>query len=370
MKIIAFVSSIISLSALSVCAQVMPLTTEPDGGNKKATISEQIGIVKIEIKYSRPGVKGREGKIWGTNIAHYGFKDLGHGTSHAAPWRAGANENTTISFSHPVKIEGKDLPAGTYGFFMALDEDESTLVFSKVNNSWGSFYYDSAQDALRVRVKNEKLDKGIEWLRYDFADETRNSAIIALSWEKKRIPFRVEADVVKLQIESFKNEFRTTRPANDYVEAANYCIENSVELEQALALMDRAIYFRVMGEKNFRTLSTKATVLRKMNRLDEANKLMEEALPLGTVTDIHQYGRLLMSMKQTQEAYNVFKMNYDKNPNSYTTNVGMARAWSALGDYKKALGFMKAALPFASDQGTKDYVAQLIKKLEEGKDIN
>ena len=99
-------------------AQIMPLTIEPPGGNKKASVSEQIGIVKIEIRYSRPGVKSREGKIYNTQVAHYGFADLGHGTSDGAPWRAGANENTTISFSHPVKIEGNDLPAGIYGFFI------------------------------------------------------------------------------------------------------------------------------------------------------------------------------------------------------------------------------------------------------------
>src|SRR5215475_14251432 len=142
-------------------SQVMPITIEPDGGNRKASVSEQVGIVKIAISYSRPGVKGREGQIWNTPVAHYGFVDQGHGTSSAAPWRAGANENTTMSFSHPVKIEGKDLPAGTYGFFIALGEEESTLIFNKINTSWGSFYYDSTQDALRVTVKNKKLENSI-----------------------------------------------------------------------------------------------------------------------------------------------------------------------------------------------------------------
>ncbi len=157
-------------SATISFSQIMPLTLEPDGGNKKASLSEQIGIVKIAIQYSRPGVKGREGRIWNTPVAHYGFADQGHGTSYAAPWRAGANENTTISFSHPVKIEGHDLAAGSYGFFIALAETESTLIFSKVNNSWGSFYYDSTQDALRVKVKNESLDKSVEWLEYVFTE--------------------------------------------------------------------------------------------------------------------------------------------------------------------------------------------------------
>src|SRR4030095_11759437 len=166
--ILAALSAMLSYGSIS---QVLPLTLEPDGGNRKASISEQVGIAKIAINYNRPRVKGREGKIWNTTVAHYGFIDLGHGTSHAAPWRAGANENTTMSFSRPVKIEGKDLPAGTYGFFIALGENESTLIFSKVNNSWGSFYYDSTQDALRVKVKNAELDESVEWLKYEFTDE-------------------------------------------------------------------------------------------------------------------------------------------------------------------------------------------------------
>src|SRR5688572_21952795 len=203
-----------------------------------------------------------------------------------------------MSFSHPVTIEGKELAAGTYGFFIALGETESTLIFSKINNSWGSFYYDSTQDALRVNVRNEPLDKSVEWLRYDFNDETRNSAVIALSWEKRRIPFKVEADIQKLQMASFRSELRTTRPFYDFMSAANYCITNNIELEQALAWMDRAIYFRIMGVKNFQTLNTKAAVLFKMNRVEEAKKVMEEAIPLGTVNEVHYYGRSLINLKK------------------------------------------------------------------------
>jgi hypothetical protein len=351
-------------------SQIIPLTVEPDGDNKKASISEQIGIVKIAISYSRPGVKGREGRIWNTPVAHYGFADQGHGTSYSTPWRAGANENTTMTFSHPVKIEGKDLPAGTYGFFIALGETESTLIFSNVNNSWGSFYYDSTQDALRVTVKNEALDKSVEWLRYDFTDETRSSAVIALSWEKRRIPFKVEADVQKLQMASFRSELRTTRSFYDFIQAANYCIAHNIELDQALAWMDRAIYFRIMGVKNFQTLSTKAAVLFKLNRIDEAKKLMEEAIPLGTVNEVHFYGRTLINMKQSQEAMKVFKGNYDKFPDVYTTNVGLGRAYSSLGEYRNALKYMKAALEQAPDEANKNSVRAMIQKLEVGKDVN
>jgi tetratricopeptide (TPR) repeat protein len=348
----------------------MPLTAEPDGGNKKASVSEQIGIVKVAINYSRPGVKGREGKIWNTPVAHYGFVDQGHGTSNEAPWRAGANENTTMSFSYPVKIEGKDLDAGTYGFFIALGEQESTLIFSKISTSWGSFYYDPAEDALRVTVKNQVLDNSVEWLKYEFINQTENSVVIAMSWEKRMIPFKVEADTKALQIAAFKKDFRTTRPYYHFIQAANYCIENNIELEQALAWMDRAIYFRIMGEKNFRTLSTKAAVLIKMNRVDEAKKVMEEAIPMGTVQDVHYYGRTLLGMKQVDEAVKVYKKNYEKYPNVFTTNVGMGRAYSATGDYKKALTYMKAALAQSPDGGNKTNVETMIKKLQEGKDVN
>ena len=362
--------SLFLLLALPSLSQIMPLTGAPPGGNKKASVSEQIGIVKISITYNRPGVKGREGRIYNTPVAHYGFVDLGHGTSDAAPWRAGANENTAITFSHSVKVEGHDLPAGSYGFHIALGEEESTLIFSKISNSWGSYYYDPSQDALRVNVKNVALDESVEWLKYEFIDQTENSATIAMSWEKRMIPFRVEVDVHGLQIAAFENDFRTTRYYYDYIQAAQYCIQNNVALDKALAWMDRAIYFRVMGEKNFRTLSTKAAVLTKMNRSDEAKKLMDEAIPLGNVIDVHYYGRTLINMKQPQEAFKVFKFNYDKNPNVFTTNVGMGRGYSAMGDYKKALTFMKAALPQAPDEFNKASVEAMIKRLEERQDVN
>ena len=370
MKKILPVLIVLLLMAAMTDAQVMPLTMEPDGGNKKASVSEQIGIVKIEINYSRPGVKGRESKIWNTAVAHYGFVDQGHGTSYAAPWRAGANENTTMSFSHPVKIEGKDLPAGKYGFFIALGETESTIIFSKVNSSWGSFYYDEKEDALRVTVSNQSLDKSVERLKYEFIDQTDNGATIAMSWEKRMIPFKVEVDRKALQMAAFRNDFRTTRDYYDFIYAAQWCIQNDYGLEDALAWMDRALYFRVMGEKSFRALFTKANVLTKMGRKDEAKKVMDEALPMGGMLDVHFYGRGLLNQGETADAVKVFKMNYEKYPGEYTTNVGMARALSATGDYKKALNHLKTALTKVPDDGAKRNTEAMIKKLEEGRDIN
>src|SRR6201986_4091731 len=114
------------------------LVTLPRGGNKRALVSEQIGITDVTIRYSRPGVKQREGHIWGELIP-VGFSELGYGFKKPAPWRAGANENTTIEFSTDVKIEGQDLPAGRYGFFVAYSPNECILIFSKNSTSWGNF---------------------------------------------------------------------------------------------------------------------------------------------------------------------------------------------------------------------------------------
>src|SRR5436853_6745711 len=153
------------------------LTTPPSSVNKKASVSERIGITDVNMHYDRPGVKGREGKIWGQLIPA-GFTDPGFGSSHAAPWRAGANENTTIEFSNDVKIEGQTLAAGKYGFFVAYDPNECTLIFSKNSTSWGSFFYKPEEDVLRVKVKPVALDKSVEWMKYEFMNETENAATV------------------------------------------------------------------------------------------------------------------------------------------------------------------------------------------------
>lgn len=349
------------------------LTVPPFGGNKKAMVGERIGITDVTIHYDRPGVKGREGKIWG-ELIQKGFTDQGFGTSKSAPWRAGANENTTIEFSTPVNIEGQALPAGKYGFFIAYEPEECTVIFSKNASSWGSFYYDPKEDALRVKVKPKPLDKSVEWLTYAFTDETNTGATVSLTWEKLQIPFKVETDYNNLQLESFRRELRSEKAFNpgwqSFNQAALFCLQNNVSLEEGMKWSEDAINLPFIGQKNFTTLSTKAGYLRKLNKDAEADALMKEALPLGTMNQIHGYARQLLQQKKQKEAFDAFKVNYDNNPNEFTTQVGMARGYSAIGDYKKALGFAQKALPKAPDNVNKMSVEKMIKTLQEGKDIN
>ena len=169
-----------------------------------------------------------------------GFTDPGFGSSKAAPWRAGANENTVLQFSTDVKIEGQTLPAGSYGFFVAYDPAECTLIFSKNYTSWGHFYYDAKEDALRVKVKPVALDKSVEWLKYEFMNETENSATISLQWEKLSISFKLEVDYVKEQIASFQRELRTEKGFiwQSWDQAAQWCVQRNTNLEQALQWAD------------------------------------------------------------------------------------------------------------------------------------
>ncbi|HUR65149.1 MAG TPA: DUF2911 domain-containing protein [Chitinophagaceae bacterium] len=354
----------------SSLAQI-PLTVLPSGGNKKASVTERIGLTDVKISYDRPGVKGREGKIWG-QLIHTGYINQGFGTAKAAPWRAGANENTTFYFSTDVKIEGQSLPAGTYGFFVAYDPSECTLIFSKNSTSWGSYYYNEAEDALRIKVKPQPLDKSVEWLKYEFSNETENSAIVILQWEKLSIPFKIEVDYIKEQLASFRRELRTDKGFiwQSWDQAAQWCVQRNTNLEEALLWTDSSTNGGFGGEKTFQAWSTRAQVLNKLGRNAEASDVMKKALPFGGMNDIHQYGRQLLSLKFYKDAFDVFKMNYDKNPNQFTTTMGLVRGYSGLGDYKDALKYANLALPLAPDTNNKNNVLAMIDKLKAGKDVN
>ena len=347
------------------------ITTTPNGGNKKAWVGERIGLTDVTIHYDRPGVKGREGKIWGQLIP-VGYTDQGFGSSKAAPWRAGANENTTIEFSTDVKVEGQPLPAGKYGFFIAFDPNESTIIFSKNSTSWGSFYYDDKEDALRVKVKPQPTDQSVEWLKYEFTNQTPTSSIVSLYWEKLRIPFMVEVDLNQTQLASIQRELRSDKGFNwqAWDQAAQWALQNNTNLDQALLWADSASGPLFGGANIFQPNSTKAQLLQKLGRNAEADAVMKKALPMASMQEIHQYGRQLLAQKKNKEALEIFKMNYDKNPNQFTTIMGLTRGYSANGDYKTALKYAQQALPMAPNAQNKNNVETMIGKLQQGKDVN
>ena len=358
--------------ALSSFAQIPYNSAAPNGYTKKAMVAEQVGLTEVSIAYQRPKVNGREGKIWG-QVVHKGFVDQGFGNRKPAPWRAGANENTVIEFDHDVKVEGQPLAKGKYGFFIAYDSLESTVIFSKKNDSWGSFFYDEKDDALRVKVKPQPIDKVVENLKFEFSGQTPNSAIISLSWDKLSIPFKVEVDYLKQQLDAFTAEAQNPKgfTPQGLIIAANWALQNNYGLEKALEWANLASAPSFPGDPtSFPALSTKAIILDKLGRSDEAAAVIKTALPFGNVNQLQQLGRQLIISKKPKMALEVFQFNYNKAPDQLITLTGMARGLSANGDYAKALDFANKALPLAPNDQTKTAVQGMIDKLKASKDIN
>lgn len=360
---------IIALSVLLDHVQAQEVfRTIPATGNKKATVSEWVGITTVEISYNRPAVKGREGKIWG-QVVHYGFADLDYGTSKAAPWRAGANENTTISFSTDVYVEGKPLAKGKYGFFVAMGKEKATLVFSKHNTAWGSFYYNPKDDALRVDVPVIQTSESVEWLKYEFTEQTANSAVVALQWEKVKIPFKVSVDLEKEQIAEYRRAIYAGefyRYWQNMQQAANYCLVNDMNIDEGLewAKMSVEHYF---GEANFLTLSTYAGLLRKKGNIQKADSLMSVALPKATFNQLFSYALNLARQKKFQESFEAFKMNHTKFPNNPDAILGMAYGYAAISNFKEAIKMAEKAKAMYPDSNSKAYVDKLITDIQANK---
>jgi len=367
------------ITAIVAGSTAQGLTTPPSGDNQKSKVTQFIGPVEVSISYSSPDVHGpdgedRTGKIWG-GVAHYGFIDQNFGTSKAAPWRAGANENTVFSVSHDVKIEGKELKAGTYGLFLAVSkEGPYTWIFSKNSTSWGSYFYDPKEDALRVEVS--PLDAPYkEWLTYGFEDRLPTSAIAYLRWEKKRIPFKIEVPGInEIYVSKMREELRnmTGFKQENWITAAQFCVRNKINLEEALTWVDMSVSNPFIGVENFITRQTRSMIFQALGREAEANAEMEKAIkdPNASVQDIHQYGRSLLAAGKKEKAMEIFKYNAQKNPSDkFTPNVGLARGYTAMGDKKNAIKHWELAiknLPENQKANLTFYEGE-IKKLKEGK---
>jgi hypothetical protein len=343
------------------------LDLPPSGGNPRALISEEVGITSITIKYSRPDVNKREGQIWG-NVVTYGFSTNSLVTNkNTNPWRAGANENTTITFEHDVKAEGKNLRAGTYGLHMAVWPDSVVIIFSNDTEAWGSFYYNDKSDALRVTVKPVTLDKSVEYLKYEFIEHKEKYCVIALQWEKLSIPFRVDVDVDNIVLARLRDQVSGQRGFNalNMQAAANFALNKNINLEEALAWSQRAA-----GTKTFSTLSTLGTAYTKLNRLPQADSTMNEALVFANANQYLGYGRSLITAKRLDRAFEIFNANLKKNGDVYAVNAGFMSYYSAKGDFTKALEYANKALAQAPNDTVKGVINGNIAKLKEGKDIN
>jgi hypothetical protein len=314
--------------------------------------TQTIGLSTITIDYSRPLAGTRE--VWGKTVPY------------GKVWRSGANENTTITFSDDVSVEGKPLAAGTYGLHMIPDKDQWTIIFSKNSTSWGSFSYDEKEDALRVTVK-PATGAAFDTLTYTFDDVKPDSAAATMRWEKVAVPFRVSVDVKAVTLKSIRNQLRSVGGFNwtGYDEAANWCLDNNYNLEEALKWEDTSI----QNEDRFENLETKSRILDAMGKKDEAAKTLSAAFAKASATQLYVYARGLQRAGEAKRAFEIYPQVAKRDPNHWLSHLAQARLASHTGDYTAASKEMKLAIAGAPD-ANKPFLEPMLAKLETKSDIN
>lgn len=357
---------LITLNLCLFCAQfvlgqyhalIMPASSP------KISETQRLGVTDIEVNYHSPAVRGRE--IWGQLVPMDG---------NPVPWRAGANINTTIAFSTDVRIEGQHLAAGSYGLHTIPSEKSWTIIFANNDNLWGSYYLDKDKDvALQVQVVPQ-TSAHREYMSFEFLNRTDSTLVVALEWEKLRVPISIEVDLNTTVVESFRYQLRghTTNAWAAWNAAAQWCLSRNTNLEEALQWANRSIeggFGGFRANKNFTNLSTKASILWQLNKKEESDRTLDEAFNL--VVDpgnAYPLGRSLIDQGRSEKALTFYQKLADKFSDKWFVHLGLARAYNALDDNKKALKAMVKAQSMAPDN-YKEYLGGLSQKIQEGEKI-
>jgi tetratricopeptide (TPR) repeat protein len=341
------VFGVLVLIAGAALGQAPPLAV-PDA-SPAASVSQTIGLTNVTISYHRPAVNKRE--VWGKLVPYN------------AVWRAGANMNTTIAFSTPVTVGGKKLPAGTYGLHTIPTEKDWTIILSANFNNWGSFSYDEKQDVLRFSATPRPAPFE-ERLEYRFENPTETSATAILSWEKLEVPFAIEVDTKAVTFESLKTELYGLGQFfwQSWNTAAQWCVRNDYQLDQALAWADKSISMQA----TFANLRTKAAILEKKGDTKGAEELRARAMKIATEADVNAVGYQLMGQGKTDEALALFRKNVKDHPDSWNTYDSLGEALATKGDkkgaienYTKALGMLPA-----TDAANKKRITDILTNLK------
>ncbi|HKB84819.1 MAG TPA: DUF2911 domain-containing protein [Ignavibacteriaceae bacterium] len=317
--------------------------------SQKASVSQTIGLTDITINYHGPKVNGRD--IWGKLVP---YNEV---------WRGGANENTTITFTDPVKIEGKDIPAGTYGLHFIPSENEWTVIFNKNNWAWGSFNYDQKDDQLRVKVKPVS-DDFQEWLSYSFDNPNENSVDAVLRWEKLKVPIHIDLDVHELAIGHMKKELDNLPGFSwqGWNQIASYALMNNTHRDDAMKWIDKSLSLN----KNFTNQMTKAGLLEASGKTAESDELKSSVLNTATEAEMNTYGYQLLQIGKDDEAIQIFTKNTKDHPDSWNVWDSLGEAYGIKGDKDLAVKYYSKAYDMAPDN-QKSRIKGLLKNL--GKDI-
>jgi hypothetical protein len=326
-------------------AQVPGLTT-PDA-SPAATATQVIGLTEMAVSYHRPAVNGR--KVWGGIVPY------------DQVWRAGANENTTVSFSTPVTVNGTKLGAGTYGLHMIPTSDTWTVIFSNESGAWGSFSYDQKEDAARVTAKPEAAAFQ-ERLGFSFDDPSRDSVVLAMRWEKVRVPVEIKIDLARTVLDNYMAQLRGLPRFGwqAWNQAANWAAQNDIELDAAMGWVDRSIGMN----RNFANVRTKALILSKKGNETEAARLRDEAFVIATEAELNNHGYQLIGQQKIDEAIAIFERNVKAHPQSWNVYDSLAEAYGIKGDKKKAIELYTRTLNLTTDATQKTRISGAIEQLK------
>jgi tetratricopeptide (TPR) repeat protein len=348
---------IVALLSTNIFAQ--GVITTPRTPSPAASVTQTIGISTVTVNYSRPSVRGR--KIW-DSLVPYGYNVQGFGAGNRAPWRAGANENTTITFSNDAKVQGQPVPAGEYGLFFVINSDNAgEVILSKDYKSWGSFWYDSTHDFLRANIQIRDVPVMTEMLTYDFINDNKNSAELVLNWEKKQFPVKIEFDVDKIVMDNAVEQLKNTVGFSwqGYASAANYALQNNTNLDQAVVWANQA----VTQNRNFTTLNLKSRILKAQGNADEAAKTMDTAIQLSTENELNLYAYGLMNQQQTDKAIEMFLLNTKRHPESANVWDSLGEGYFTKGDKKNAIASFKKSLSMNPSAPTKANSEKFLKQM-------
>jgi TolA-binding protein len=350
MKVQATLLLTILFIAASTAAQ--PALRVPDT-SPAATVGQTVGITDIAIAYHRPAVNKR--KIWG-GLVPYGVL-----------WRAGANQNTTISFSTAVKVEGQALPAGNYGLFMIPGQTQWTVVLSKFTGDWGGYNYDPAEDAVRVTVTPQPMADNQERLAYTFDDLAGGTAIAALRWEKLRVPVKIEVDVPATVRASMGDELRGGKhwDANAWAAAARWELRNG-DVDTALKYANNAMDLGITTT----TLRTKASVLEKKGDVKGAAELRDRSKQIANEAELLNItANGLLNDKKVDEAIAYLNSYIAGHPNSaqaWRAYSLLGQAYAQKGDQAKAHEALDKAMAAARDVAERTEVQDYLNTIGSG----
>jgi tetratricopeptide (TPR) repeat protein len=331
------------ICASAVTANAQQNLKQPDD-SPSATITQTIGLTDIKVVYHRPAVKGR--KVWGQLVP---WNEV---------WRAGANENTTITFSTDVKVGGKPVKAGTYGVHMIPTQKEWTIILSHMAVAWGSYTYDQKEDALRVTVAPAASPLHEERLSYHFDNPTEASVTLALRWEKLAVPVKIEVDTPAIVMASMRAELRGQANFSwqGWNQAAQYWLRNGGDLDEAQKMADKSFAM----EPTFGNMMTRAMILDKKGDTAGAAELRAKALAKASENEVNLYGYALLQQKKMDEAIAVFRKNVEAHPESWNVHDSLGEALAMKGDKAGAAASYDRAAQLVKDPAQKKRIERTL----------